>query len=79
MRTRQREDTQHWRGDRGSGCCGGSGRRDHVGCGPHGYTEDTSMDRRHALEEHQRDLEQQLADVAEQLRDLPTDEPRTSE
>jgi len=37
------------------------------------------MDRRHALEEHQRDLEQQLADVAEQLRDLPTDEPRTSE
>jgi hypothetical protein len=56
-------------------------------CGPrvpesersHGYKEDTAVARRSALEEHQRDLEQKLADVAEQLRDLPADEPEESE
>jgi hypothetical protein len=35
--------------------------------------------RRGALEERQRDLEQELSDVAEQLRDLPTEQPSASE
>jgi hypothetical protein len=69
MKTIQQVDAQHGQGDRGSGCCGGPGRRD----------QDTPMDRRRALEEHQRDLEQELADVAQQLGDLPPDEPSASE
>lgn len=69
MRTIQRDDAQHGLGDRGSGCCGGKGHQD----------QDTPMDRRRALEEHQRDLEQELADVTEQLRDLSADEPSASE
>lgn len=68
MRTIQRDDAQYRRGDHRGGCCG-----------PRGYVEDTAVARRRALEEHQRDLEQELADVAEQLRDLSADQPEASE
>ena len=57
----------------------GARRRGGCGCGSHGSVEDTAEARRLALEEHQRDLEQELADVAEQLRDLSTDQPAASE
>lgn len=70
MKTIQRDDAQQRPADRGSDCCGGKRRRDAA---------DSPMDRRRALQEHQRDLEQELADVTEQLRDLPADEPEASE
>jgi len=79
MRTIQRDEAQHSVGDHRRGCCGGSSREGGHGCGSHGYKEDTAVARRSALEERQRDLEQELADVAEQLRDLPADEPEESE
>ncbi len=75
MKTTQRDEVQHQPAGHRGGCCGGSG---HSGCGPHGSAEDT-VARRSALEEHQRDLEQALADVAEQLRDLPAEESQASE
>jgi uncharacterized protein involved in exopolysaccharide biosynthesis len=69
MRTIQQDEAQHSAGDHRRGCCGG----------PRGHVEDTAVARRSALEERQRDLEQELADVAQQLRDLPADEPEASE
>jgi hypothetical protein len=65
MTTTQRDEAKHSDGDRGRGCCGG-----------HGHEEATS---RQALEERHRDLEQKLADVTEQLADLPAEEPSASE
>jgi hypothetical protein len=79
MRTIQRDEAQHSVGDHRRGCCGGPGHEGGDGCGPRGYVEDTAVARRSALEERERDLEQELADVAEQLRDLSADEPRASE
>jgi hypothetical protein len=69
MRTTARDDAHHSPGDHWGGC----------GCGTRRYEEDTPAARRRALEEHQRDLEQKLADVADQLRDLPPDQPEASE
>jgi hypothetical protein len=78
MRTTRPNDAQHSLGDHRSGCCREPARSGGCGCGTHGYAEDP-VARRRALEEHQRDLEQELADVAEQLRDLPADQPEASE
>ena len=74
MRTIQRDDAKHGPGDQ----LEGQRRRGGCGCGSHRPVEDKAA-RRRALEEHQRDLEQELADVAEQLRDLSTDGPATGE
>lgn len=57
----------------------GPRRRGGCGCGSHESVDDTAEARRLALEEHQRDLEQELADVAEQLRDLSPDQAAASE
>ncbi|EFG79780.1 hypothetical protein HMPREF0591_0325 [Mycobacterium parascrofulaceum ATCC BAA-614] len=76
MTTIQRDYAQHGLGDRGSSCCGRPGRRNGSDYGPGWPVEDTAITRRRTLEEHQRDLEQELADVAEQIRDVPADEPR---
>lgn len=71
MRTRQRDDvepgTKGHGGDccRGSGCCGG--RREH---GAHLDSDAEASVRRTTLEDRQRDLEEELTDVAGQLRDL---------
>jgi hypothetical protein len=78
MRTTSRDDAQQSLSDRRGGCCGGPAHSGGCGGGTHGYAEDT-VARRRALEEHQRDLEQELADVVAQLRDLPADEPEASE
>lgn len=78
MRTIQRDDAQDRLGDHGCGCGGGPSRGG-GGCGPRRSVEDTAVARRRALEEHQRDLEQELADVTEQLRDLSADQPEASE
>ncbi|MDT5356916.1 MAG: hypothetical protein QOJ56_5448 [Mycobacterium sp.] len=79
MTTIQPDEAQHSEGDHRRGCCGGSSREGSDGCGSHGNAEDTAVARRGALEERQRDLEQELSDVAEQLRDLPTEQPSASE
>lgn len=79
MRTIQQDEAQHSVGDHRRGCCGGSSRKAGDGCGPSGCAEDTEVDRRSALEERQRDLEQELADVADQLRDLSAEPPSASE
>lgn len=79
MTTIQPDEAQHSEGDHRRGCCGGSSREGGDGCGSHGHDEDTAVEPRRALEERQRDLEQELADVAEQLRDLPADQPSASE
>lgn len=81
MKTTQRDEVEDSQIDRGAGCCSrGPARGRGCGCcGPRWSAEVTAATRRRALEEHQRDLEQKLADVAEQLRGLSVDQPSTSE
>jgi hypothetical protein len=69
MRTMQRDDVDQGSRGRGHGCCGGSGCCGD-GHGSHSNREDEATMRRTSLEERQRDLEQELADVAGQLRNL---------
>lgn len=73
MMTRRDEIERGWRG-RGRGCCGGPGC-----CGGHEraprFEQDTTALRRQVLEERQRDLEQELADVTSELQDLGATQP----
>ena len=70
MRTMERDEVGRGPRGRGHGCCGGSGCCGGHGGGWHGGREDETTSRRTSLEERRRDLEQALADVSEQLRDL---------
>ena len=70
MRTMQREDVERGPKGRGHGCCGGSGCCGGNGPGSESERDSAATTRRTTLEGRQRDLEQELADVAEQLRDL---------
>jgi len=79
MRTIRRDDAQHWLGAHRGDCCGGAGRAGGCGCEPHLDVANTTAARRRAFKERQRDLEQELADIAGQLRDLSSDQPETSE
>jgi hypothetical protein len=71
MRTMQRDDVEQGPKGRWGDCCGGSGccggRREH---GAHRVSDAEASTRRTTLEDRQRDLEQELADVAGQLLDL---------
>jgi hypothetical protein len=73
MMTRRDEIERGSRG-RGRGCCGGPGC-----CGGHEralrFEQDTTARRRQVLEERQRDLEQELADVTSELQDLGATQP----
>jgi hypothetical protein len=75
MTTTPREDTERGPRGRGRGGCGGPGC-----CGGHGHghghgrgAEGGLDTRRATLRERQRDLEQELAEVAGALRDLGAD------
>lgn len=70
MTTTQRDKAEHSEANRRRGCCGGHG---------HGHGHDTAAGRRRALEERHCDLEQELADVTEQLHELPAEDPSASE
>ena len=72
MRTMERDDATRGRHGRRCGCGGGSGCRGGNGHGGRQHHEDATTTLRTTLEERQRDLEQELADVTEQLRDLRT-------
>lgn len=71
MTTAQRDDVEQEPKGHGGECCGGSGncggRRKHGG---HHDGETQASTSRAMLEHRQRDLEQELADVTGQLRDL---------
>lgn len=73
MRTMERDDVERGPRGRGNGCCGGSGCCGGHGGGPRRDREDEPASRRSTLEERQRDLEQELADVTGQLRNLRAD------
>lgn len=75
MRTMERDDVERGPRGRGHGCCGGSGCCGGHGGGPHRNREDETASRRSILEERQRDLEQELAEVTGKLRDLRADRP----
>jgi len=75
MRTMGRDDVERGPRGRGHGCHGGPDC-----CGGHGHGRGRRWDRedgteslRSTLEERRRDLEQELADVTEQLGDLRAD------
>lgn len=70
MTTTERDDVERGPRSRGHGCGGGSGCCGGHGGGPRWDREDETESRRSTLEERQRDLEQELADVTGQLRDL---------
>jgi hypothetical protein len=66
----ERDDVERGPRGRGKGCRGGSGCCGGHGHGPHSGDQDAATDRQMSLEEHQLELEQELADVIAQLRNL---------
>jgi hypothetical protein len=75
MRTIERDDVERGPRGRRHGCCGGSGCRGGHGGGRRWDREDETRSRQRTLEERQRDLEQELAEVTGKLRDLRADRP----
>jgi len=75
MRTMERDDVERGPRGRGRGCCGGSRCCGGHGGGSHRNREDETASRQSILEERQRDLEQELAEVTGKLRDLRADRP----
>lgn len=73
MRTMERDDVERGPRGRGHGCCGGSGCRGGSGVGLRWEGEDDAPSQRSILEERQRDLEEELAEVTGRLRDLRAD------
>ncbi len=73
MRTMERDDVARGPRGRGHGCCGGSDCCGGHGGGPRWDRDDEAPSQRSILEERQRNLEEELAEVTGKLRDLGAD------
>jgi hypothetical protein len=75
MRTIERDDVEYGTRGHRNGCCGGSDCCGGQRGGHRSAGSDESAGRRRVLEKRQRDLEETLAEVTSELRDLGIERP----